>query len=783
MNFLTTALLARKFADTDLSNLPSSNPSNGKPWLNNGFMSVGAGYTPANDANVVHKTGTETAYGKKTWVSSDNSEDPIASFYPANLSQGVGITYDGIKGLATGGSINVQSGPAGTLNIQRFVSGGLLSLGNSNGAINVNAPIVGDVDFQNATLGQNNWWRQSVDNSFDLTAGLFLQSLNTSVGFKFRRDGYFSTFGVRLGTNADAITASNNSGRMQVGSNVGLDLYSTYDTVKVKASSLVVRNAADTGRTVNIEPDYNGFEARVSASTGQIELSSIDSNALVTGSNIYLRPRTGGQVFVTDNVSVSLAGAITASGNLVIASPSTSNNDVSQQWSMTNGAGGVQRMHVAHDTGSTRLRLTSPNGLGNTDFVQSNSGGYVMATTGFGIYFSSGSSGFFNQSTGFEAISNGNNFYLRGGSDGVRLFAVGASGQTQDLIQGTDASYNPVFRVGAAGAITANDTLTVTANSTSQTGIAIRARATDDTGYLVFTNNAGNSQRGAMTASETSMQFSAPQYQFYNQAFSVEQLKLTETLATFPGGIIASGNYTATGYGMNAGYFNAGGATQARRVNINDATQAGISLRIADAEKFAIYADASKFAISKVGDPVSALEIDLATKAATFSGDVGIGGVPSYGLHVHSTKTARFDGPMSIVGLMEFSTPGGMQFSSNMQMRHLGTLSILGPDAGNSLSFDTSRNATFGGNVQQGYNGTSVASYRSVMTAAGARKEEVGDGAGTWQTGDRIEYNSGGLRRGFFGATPIARPQITASGVTASDILTALNNLGLVESV
>jgi hypothetical protein len=40
-----------------------------------------------------------------------------------------------------------------------------------------------------------------------------------------------------------------------------------------------------------------------------------------------------------------------------------------------------------------------------------------------------------------------------------------------------------------------------------------------------------------------------------------------------------------------------------------------------------------------------------------------------------------------------------------------------------------------------------------------------------------------GIKLGFFGATPVLRPQITAVGVTAAQLLTALNNLGLVESI
>jgi hypothetical protein len=48
---------------------------------------------------------------------------------------------------------------------------------------------------------------------------------------------------------------------------------------------------------------------------------------------------------------------------------------------------------------------------------------------------------------------------------------------------------------------------------------------------------------------------------------------------------------------------------------------------------------------------------------------------------------------------------------------------------------------------------------------------ESGNGSGTWQTGYRQDYNSGGIRCGFYNATPVAQP--------VASIPKALVSLGL----
>ncbi len=76
-------------------------------------------------------------------------------------------------------------------------------------------------------------------------------------------------------------------------------------------------------------------------------------------------------------------------------------------------------------------------------------------------------------------------------------------------------------------------------------------------------------------------------------------------------------------------------------------------------------------------------------------------------------------------------------------------------------------------------------SARWTQPATGQRNSEVGDGSGSvWQTGYREEYNASGIRCGFYNATPVARQEIDSGSATlAADLLAALTNLGLVQTL
>jgi hypothetical protein len=110
------------------------------PVVNSAAIAAALGYVAADDANVLHRSGNETKNGKLTVVSPNNNVEPILSVLPLNLTQGVGVFYDGVRGLSNLGSIAIESGPGGSLDIQRWNTGGSVSLGHSAGTVTVNSP-------------------------------------------------------------------------------------------------------------------------------------------------------------------------------------------------------------------------------------------------------------------------------------------------------------------------------------------------------------------------------------------------------------------------------------------------------------------------------------------------------------------------------------------------------------------------------------------------------------------------------------------------------------------
>jgi len=109
MQLLTATQFLNKFKNADLSSLPGSNPGSGKPWLNNGFISVGGAVVPANDANVIHTTGNETKTGNLTVTGSlifDSTYEAVTAGIGGSNAH-VGMTYRGtVKAGAFGSAAN-----------------------------------------------------------------------------------------------------------------------------------------------------------------------------------------------------------------------------------------------------------------------------------------------------------------------------------------------------------------------------------------------------------------------------------------------------------------------------------------------------------------------------------------------------------------------------------------------------------------------------------------------------------------------------------------------------
>lgn len=249
-----------------------------------------------------------------------------------------------------------------------------------------------------------------------------------------------------------------------------------------------------------------------------------------------------------------------------------------------------------------------------------------------------------------DMVLNANYLNINGGSLGVRLLD-GSTGNPANLTAG-------VVKVGNAGTSFVDST-----GTNIRLGVNNAARVTIDT--------------AGITINDSSLYFAKA------------------------GGPIQIKNITGNSYGTQSGLeFFADGNV------FGDATPglswrgvtyalAGYSIRAYRGGGYGL----DFYAKDVAGTERAAFQIQ-ADANVLYTGRLGIGAAPAYDFHVHSTKTARFDGPMVITNSMEFagSSPY-MQFNNNVALRHLGYFAINGPDNGNSLMIDASRNATFGGNV------------------------------------------------------------------------------------
>lgn len=158
-------------------------------------------------------------------------------------------------------------------------------------------------------------------------------------------------------------------------------------------------------------------------------------------------------------------------------------------------------------------------------------------------------------------------------------------------------------------------------------------------------------------------------------------------------------------------------------------------------------------------------------------------------------RIARFAGSIALpaTGAMSwagdahsFGNTWGPRFSgldSTHPLRVIGG-SLVIDASGSTIGDGTSAgigNLWLSGTITQG-----AQDARWTVTATGKRDSQVGNGSGTWQTGYREEYNAGGVRAGFFGATPVTQQSIAAAATDpattqtlANSLRTAMLNLGL----
>lgn len=188
-------------------------------------------------------------------------------------------------------------------------------------------------------------------------------------------------------------------------------------------------------------------------------ISHTHSIANVTGLQTALDAKAADSAVVKLTGNQTVAGDKSFSGLTTITAPTTPNADVVQQFSLHDGT--VQRFVLAHDTSRTLFLMRSPNGTQTAGFAQSNGGFVGSSPTGFGLYFSSGNSGFLQSATGFEVLSNQSTFYVRGGLDATKLLVQASAGQTASIQVWGDSVGATLASVGPDGSATLGSFLKV----------------------------------------------------------------------------------------------------------------------------------------------------------------------------------------------------------------------------------------------------------------------------------------------------------------------------------
>jgi hypothetical protein len=626
-----------------------------------------------------------------------------------------------INWAGTGRSVNIEpnwngfqariSASTGQIELASVDSNALVSGNNvyfrsaADGWIHLNDTVTvsktGDLDYQRSNLGQNHWWRQTVDNGVAGTDGLTLVSMNNSNQFKFRRDGAFQANRFTTNMNADQIEGSAFSGRFRVGSSSGVSVYSTFNDVKLLGSSVAIRNAADNA------------DAPLTASTGTFSSGSIGIGWY--GLNGFITNYSGQPIKLSSNTNIQcrngsdsdfvplLAGAITASGNF------TFNNFAANRpvikWNSTNSSLGLSLV-----SNSTEVARFQDNG--------------VLLAQGLGTL-------------GGMQIGD---FYLQRGIGGAFVFPDSSTVEVRSGSGRTDLGNL------SAGAITAS-------------------------GLML-----GNGQRVRWGG------------QFDNNSPSIEGDYGTGavTIRTNGGSLVVNnlGNVTTNGSITTSGaLFNAQSSwpSTISFEQPDGPTDLFPTASVGTAQVFR-YTDGAKRAAIGIGNGG---DFFISSTASNGLSGIGMnGGINTYRGSSHlfrngansadapiTAGTITASGTLTTVGNIVATNPEGTGVAMRLGAAYgipgvysSGSLSILSDTsvislrgAGTTPLADfTASGCRVAGDFLQGF-GAVNASYRSRMIAAGSRASEVGDGAATWQTGYREQFNAGGLRCSFFGATPVAQ--------------------------
>lgn len=723
MNFLTTSLLARKFADTNLGNLPTSNPSGNKPWNNNGFLSVGAAYRPANRAGDTFTGPVQVPSGSAASPSVAVGSSQLG-FYVA--SNELSASINGVRQWRLDEQSRVfQSASISSFYVQ---ADGLGYYSRSNSA--------------GYRLGESDdigFFRGSVGPTFDVRANGGLRSRNLANNADAPITASTAIFsGTVFLPDAGFIQNASTNGNISLGSFGGTGLQVWAHAVRVNSGDLRFGNAEDVQLKRISASNLGVFQA------GGTSLGNLQVDNIHTGSNAF-------------NLKLGATGNLGGWGGVEVHQ----NGTRLQEWGGFNISlyarpvlfrrsilnGGATMATIDCETGAATFsgNLT----VGNTLYVNNAqqrvgigvASGSALTVGGDRILTFSGGSGFLDNvgqitSSGALMIAS-SNVRLGGDVSGGRLNVIGTA----------DTAIPVAIQQGSGGA---SQLVTIRDSS------GVERIAMHSTGAATFS---GNVQMGnGILFDSTRRIFGAGQIVYQSNATANQHLFANEIGTSLTSGAVVQ--------------IHAGGSGVGPGVNLLNLTNQ----------------------LSTVVASISP------TGAATFSGSVaspiiaaGSGGaLGSYPLTVNGNLMVRYAGGTNLrafigrTGDWMANSNENFCFSAYTPEAHF-FVDNVGSAGGQSLILGNTQN-TLGrptvvrDTLSQGFNSVTP-SARFRMLASGQRVSEVGDGSGTWQSGYREEYNASGLRHGFYGVTPVARQQITAATVTAAELLTALNNLGLVQSI
>ena len=316
----------------------------------------------------------------------------------------------------------------------------------------------------------------------------------------------------------------------------------------------VLSVAAATG---NITAQGTGTHTFGTTNTVTMSAGSLTATGVVKGASVRTNTitRDDGAATLTlysGNVANSYHAVTLPGGSLTNSSGIAGELYLNSTINQTSTAGSTNLLINRTETalGSGAHNFIDAQVAGVSKFKVSNAGNIRSVSQNWVSYNGAGADTTFN---GNDFVVNYATFTLKNnwGSinvEGQTAFFVTAGGVQHLFCNGGTSAFT--------GNITATGSGTFVGNAATQTALTIKARATDDNGYIVFTNNAGGTQRGAIGCDSNGyIQHSASRHRFYNAAFSVEMLQLTSTLATFPGSIRIGGNTDEIVPSSALGYF------------------------------------------------------------------------------------------------------------------------------------------------------------------------------------------------------------------------------------